>query len=118
MSRLKNRRQRGYSLAELLSGIVVFGMLSTFVVLILTPMVSAPSVQQAKIDTVQTGAAALYRLQRDIREGQVNGVYTCSYPAPSVCTTPSTAPTLGSVQVLAILTAKPNGNGYSTWSNT
>jgi len=118
MSRRKNDRQRGYSLAELVSGMFVFGLLSTFVVIILAPLMSAPNIQQAKIDTVQTGSAALYRLQRDIREGQVNGVYTCSYPAPSICVTPSAAPTLGSVQVLAILTARANGNDYSVLSNT
>ena len=118
MSRLKNKRQRGYSLAELLSGMLVLGILSTFVAIIVTPLMSAPNVQQAKIDTVQSGSIALYQLQRDIREGQVNGVYTCTYPGPSICITPSTAPTLASVQVLAILTARTNGNGFAAWSNT
>jgi hypothetical protein len=118
MLRRRNNRQRGYSLAELLSGMFVLALISTFVVIIMLPLMSAPNIQQAKIDTVQTGSMALYRLQRDIREGQVNGVYACSYPGPSICLTPSTAPTLGSVQALAILTARLNGNDYSVLSNT
>ncbi len=118
MSRQRNKGARGYSLAELLSGMFVFAIMSSFVVIILTPLMSAPNVQQAKIDTVQTGVQALYRLQRDIREGQVNGVYVCTYPASSVCATPQPAPSLTSVQVVAILTPRLNGNGNVQWSST
>jgi hypothetical protein len=97
---------------------VLFGLLSSFAVTIIAPLLNAPNVQQAKIDTVQTGAIALYRLQRDVRQGQDNGVYVCTYPAPSTCSTPSAAPTLANVQVIAILTARANGSGFAQWSNT
>lgn len=118
MSPLRSKPQRGYSVAELISGIFVFGILSTFVAIIIIPLMGAPNSQQAKIDTVQTGAQALYRLQRDIREGQVNGVYVCTYPASSVCATPQPAPNITSVQVVAILTPRLNGNGNIQWDST
>ena len=114
----RSRTQRGFSVSELLTVTVILGLLSTFVVLIIAPLLNAPNAQQAKIDTVQTGALALYALQRDVRQGQVNGVYVCTYPAPTTCTNPSTAPTLAAVHVVAILTARQNGNQFAKWSNT
>jgi prepilin-type N-terminal cleavage/methylation domain-containing protein len=109
---------RGYTLAEVLTAIMILGILGSFVTVIVAPLLNAPNVQQAKIDTTQSGAATLYRLQRDVRQGQVNGVYVCTYPAPTTCSVPSTAPTFASVQVVAILTARASGSGYAAWSST
>ena len=115
MSRRRNKAQRGFTLADMLSGMFVLAILTGFAVSIITPLLSAPNAQAAKINTVQSGAMALYRLQRDIREGQVNGVYVCTYPAPSTCSTPSSAPTMASAQVIAILSPQSSGTGYTVW---
>lgn len=99
----------------MVSSIFVLAILTGFVVTIATPLMSAPNAQAAKIDTVQSGAMALYRLQRDVREGDVSGVYVCTSPAPSTCSTPSQSPTMASVQAVAILTPRSSGDGFTVW---
>lgn len=104
-----NRATRGFTLAEMLTVLLILGVVGSLIAYIVRPIITAPNQEQAKVDTLQAGARAMYMLQRDLRQTNVNGVYVCTYPAPSTC---SSAPgTLTSTPVIAILTARQNGNG-------
>lgn len=118
LSRTSPRRSRGsraFSLAELLTVIVIFGLLSTLGTLVIAPLMSQPNRQQAKIDTVQAATRAMYRIERDLRMTSPSAVYACTYPAPTTCTSPTAVQGLTSTAVLAIATPRLNGNGQPQW---
>lgn len=110
MSHRKNSRvRRGFSLSEMLTVIVILGILTGVIVAVVQPIISAPNKEQAKVDTVHAGARAMYRLQRDLRQSTPTGIFVCTYPAPSTCTSAPAALTPASV--LAVITARVNGTG-------
>lgn len=92
---------------------VLLVMVCTFVPLIVGPLLSAPSNEQAKVDTVQSAALALYRMQRDLRQSDPSGVFACTYPGPSTCSV--LTPDMTSTPVIAIMTTRTNGTGQSQW---
>ena len=102
MSRINDRCRRGMTLAETLTAMVVLGMFLTLVVALVRPMLSAPHQIQAKTSTVQTAAQALYRIQRDLRMSDVNGVFTCTADVVPTCSVPTSS--LGPAARLAIAT--------------
>jgi type II secretory pathway pseudopilin PulG len=108
--------RRGYTIAELLVVFVIMGFVSSFVALIVGPLFKAASSQAAKIDTVQAAEKSFYRIQRDLHQSNMNGVYVCTYPAPTTCSPPSSA--LANATVVAIITPKANGSGQLAWDNT
>jgi hypothetical protein len=105
--------QRGFTIAEALTVTVIMAFVSTFVALIVGPTFKAASSQGAKIDTLQAAERAFYRMQRDIHGSNVNGVYVCTYPAPTVCTTPTAA--LANATVIVMISPKKNGTGQLSW---
>ena len=113
MSRLKVSAGRGYSIAEVLTVMVIMGFVSTFVALIIEPMFSGANSQDAKLQTLQAAEHAFYRIQRDIHQSNVNGVYVCTYPAPTTCASPSGV--LTNATVIAIISPKTNGSGQLKW---
>lgn len=113
MSPRRTSGRRGYTIAELLLVTVIMGMISSFVVLIVAPLFKMSNAQVAKVDTVQAAAKAFYRIQRDLRQSDVSGVYVCTYPAPSTCSPPAGA--LTHAAVVAIITPLANGDGQLAW---
>lgn len=111
----RNKYSRAFSLAELLTVIVIFGLLSTLGTLVIAPLMSQPNRQQAKVDTIQAATRAMYRMERDLRMTSPSAVYACTYPAPSTCTSPTAIQGLTSTQVIAIATPRVNGNGQPKW---
>lgn len=92
------------------------GFVSGFVALIVGPLFTASNSQAAKVDIIQTAEKSFYRLQRDLHQTNVSGVYVCTYPAPTICSAPSSA--LTNATVLAIITPKANGTGQVSWDKT
>ena len=109
--------RRGYTIAELLVVFVIMGFVSSFVALIVGPLFAASSSQAAKIDTVQAAEKSFYRIQRDVHQSNMNGVYVCTYPAPTTCSAPSSGVLTGAT-VIAVITPRVNGTGQMTWDTT
>ena len=116
MSRLRISTPRGYTIAEVLTVLVIMGFVSTFVALIIEPMFSGANSQGAKLDTLQAAERAFYRLQREIHQSNVNGFYVCTYPAPTTCASPSGL--LTNATVIAIISPKTNGTGQLKWDSS
>lgn len=108
--------QRGISLPELL---VVFGIASlvgTAVVALCHPMLSASQAEHASLQEIQTMDSTLYRLQRDARQTDPNGVFVCSGAGGSLsCSQASNLTVPTDVSCLAILTARPGDTGRAAW---
>jgi type II secretory pathway pseudopilin PulG len=114
MSHLRTRAGgRAYTIAELLVVFVIMGFVASFVALIVGPLFTASHSQAAKVDTIQTAEKSFYRIQRDLHQTNFSGVYVCTYPGPTACSTPS--PTLTNATVVAIITPKKNGSGQVNW---
>lgn len=117
MSPLRTSRTRGYTIAEVLTVAVIMGFVSSFVALIVGPLFAGLNAQGAKVDTLQAAAKAFYRIQRDLHQSNVSGVYVCTFATPTVCASPSTTG-LANATVLAIITPKANGTGQLTWDSS
>jgi hypothetical protein len=116
MSQPRTSSRRGYTIAEVLTVTVIMGFISGFVAMIVGPTFKAVDQQAAKIDTLQAAERSFYRIQRDIHQSNVNGVYVCTYPAPTVCAPPTAA--LSNATVIAMITPKKNGTGQLSWDTT
>lgn len=90
------------TLAETLVAMVVLGMFLTLVVALVRPLLNAPDQIQAKTSTVQTAAQVLYRIQRDLRMSDANGIYICTSDVIPTCTLPTA--TLADATRVAIVT--------------
>ncbi|GEM_PF-1702764 len=114
-------RQRGFSLAEVLTVTVILGILMTALVMVAPAMLHAPAQMQSQVDQVNTAAIALYKIRRDFSEGDTSGVMGCQ-TAPIV-TCSAVSPGLTKVQAMAVVTAEnPPGTfnvdpntGYPKW---
>jgi len=109
MSHPSSNRGRGFSLPELLVAIVILGVLSGMIALMFGPIISAPQKHQAKVDTVQAAARAMYRMQRDIRMSSKTGIFICQNDATNPNRSSATS-TLTSAPLLALLTPRANGH--------
>jgi prepilin-type N-terminal cleavage/methylation domain-containing protein len=109
MSRLRNRRQRGNTLVEMLSVLVILALLMTMVLSVLVPLLRAPNRSQAKLDTLEAAAAASYRIQRDLRQTLYNDAWACTTGAGATCSQPGTLS--NATTAIALLTAYQNGTG-------
>ena len=108
MSR-NNAVQRGYTIAELGSVMFSMGLVLGAIALIIGPLLASQNRAQAKVDTVQAAAAALYRVERDLRNTNLGSVYSCTTGAAPVCATPP--PSLTGTTAIVIVTAYRNGTG-------
>lgn len=117
LRRKRTRNLRGFTISELLITLVIMGLVSGFVALIFGPLLSAPGKHQAKVDTIQSAARALYRMQRDIRMTNEFGVFSCQNDSSApACATPST--TLTASPVVAVITPLLSGNGAEQLDST
>ena len=117
--RQTNSKWRGFSLAELLTVIVIVGLFMSVVVAVLVPVIHASGSGQAKAETVQTAAQGFYTVLRDLRQSTISGINSCTDASPSVCTQPGTLPappatspacnSPNNVPVLAMMTADSGG---------
>src|SRR5579863_3675035 len=101
MSR-NSARRRGYTIVEVLSVTVVLGLVMTIIAAIIGPLLRSQNQTQAKVDTVQAAAIALYRVQRDLRNTSWSSVWACTTTGTPTCTQPTTST---ATQALVVLTA-------------
>jgi type II secretory pathway pseudopilin PulG len=87
---------------------VIVGLLMTMIVAIILPMMRSQNRTQAKLDTVQSAAVALYRLQRDLRQTYYDGTWACTIGSSASCSQPTT---FGTTTAIAFPTAYKNGIG-------
>lgn len=90
------------TLPETLVAMVVLGMFLTLVVALIRPLVTAPAQIQTKTSTVQTAAQVVYRLQRDLRNSDANGIFICTADVVTACSPPTA--TLADAARIAIAT--------------
>ena len=86
----------------------VLGLMMSMLVPIMAPMLRSQSRSQAKLDTVQTAATVLYRIQRDLRQTYYKSVYACTTGATATCSQPVA---FGATSAIAFPTAYQNGTG-------
>ena len=79
------------------------------IALVIGPLLNSQHHTQAKVDTVQAAAMALYRIQRDLRNTDSGAVYSCTTGASPSCATPG--PTFATTSAIVISTAYLNGTG-------
>jgi hypothetical protein len=79
------RLARGFTIAEMLTVTVLFGLLLTTIAADIPAVLRSPSQMQAQVDEVDAGALALYKVQRDARQGDVNGVFNCTTTPVVLC---------------------------------
>jgi prepilin-type N-terminal cleavage/methylation domain-containing protein len=114
MSANSKRLSRGFTLAELLSVLVIMGIFTSFVVMIIAPVIRAPNNEQAKVDTLQAAAQGLYQMQRDIRMADITGVFACaSTGGVASCSQPSS---LTSTSIITLVS--PLSSGQLNWTQS
>ena len=114
MSASNRRNSRGFTLAEMLTVVVIMGIFTSFVAGIVVPVINAPHQQQAKVDTLQAAARALYDIQRDLRMSDITGVYVCTGSGGSItCSQPT-----GSTTASIIAIVSPVASGQLNWSQS
>lgn len=114
------RSQRGFTIAEVLTVMVIVGLILGSIAMAMPLFLKAPTEAQLQVDNVQTAALALYKVQRDLRQSDPSGIFSCSMPPLVVCTTANGPPS--PTPALVVLTAdnpsgefKPNANGGPDW---
>lgn len=111
-----SRTRRAFSIAEALVVVAVFGLLAGIVAAIVPKLVTAPSSEQAKTDTLQSLTQAMYSIQSDVRQSDPNGIFACAASnGGTTCTAASDFVQLTDAPYLAVLTAHANGSGDVTW---
>jgi prepilin-type N-terminal cleavage/methylation domain-containing protein len=115
------KRQRGFSIAEVLTVTVILGILMSAIVVVIPAMLHAPMQMQSQVDQVNTAALALYKIRRDFSEGDTSGIMGCNTTPVVTCSAVGAG--LTSVQAMAVITAdNPPGTfnvnqttGYPAW---
>ena len=69
------RRERGFTLIEMLAAVFVLVLFMGIAFAVLFPMVSYLSPAQAKINTQQNAVPLLYKLQREVRQSDYRAMY-------------------------------------------
>jgi len=98
--------QRGFTLAEMLVAIVVLILFMGVAFAALLPVISFLSPAQAKVNTQQNAVPLLYKLQREVRQGDPRAMYM--YQSGSASSFPAS---LTDVTTFAVATAKTGNNG-------
>jgi type II secretory pathway pseudopilin PulG len=107
---LRSRKSsRGVTLVELFSVIIVVGLILTAVAATIGPLLRSQNQTQAKVDTVQAAAMALYRVERDLRNTRPGSIYACTTGVSPTCAPPPTAP--APTSAIVMVTAYQRGLG-------
>jgi prepilin-type N-terminal cleavage/methylation domain-containing protein len=111
--------QRGFSLTELLTVALIACLIGSIIVVLTRPMMTAGNAELASLQELQLMDTTLYRLQREVRQSDPNGIFYCSGSGYGLtCNQGSNLQYPTSVTYLAILTARQNGNGETTWDSS
>jgi len=87
----KPAASRGISIPEILIASAIGMSAIGLVIGLCKPILTAQAVEQSSTAEIQVVDAALYRLQRDIRQSDTNGVFVCTSAASTIsCTQAST----------------------------
>jgi hypothetical protein len=108
-----NRGYRAFSALELLFATGILGIGISMALIITIPMFRAPNQMVAKVDSLDGAVTGMYRIQRDLRMSDVNGVWICS-TGPVSCSRPAT--TYASTTALAVIS--PMSGGAAQWSSS
>jgi type II secretory pathway pseudopilin PulG len=105
---------------EVLTATFVGGIVMTMAVALIRPAVTAADAEQAQTELVHSIDNALYRIQRDIRQSDPNGIFVCSVSTQqtTACTLASSLPAVTSTTYLVILTAHTNGDDLINWDSS
>jgi type II secretory pathway pseudopilin PulG len=106
-----SKTHRGYTIVELLSVVFVMGLIMSAIALIIGPLLRSQDQTQAKVDTVQAAAMAVYRVERDLRNSSVGSIYACTTSSAPTCTAVTTLTSLTPTSALVIPTANSGGTG-------
>jgi hypothetical protein len=89
--------------------IAVLGLIMSSVAFVIGPLLRSQSHTQAKVDTVQAAAMALYRLERDLRNSSVDQIFVCTTGATPTCAAPAATP--ATTPAIVVSSAFANGSG-------
>jgi type II secretory pathway pseudopilin PulG len=95
------RFERAFTIAELLTVLVLFGLLLTTVAAVIPAVLRSPAQMQSQVDEVNAAALALYKVQRDTRQSDVGGVFNCA-TSPVVTCVQQLGPVPVNTQAIAI----------------
>ena len=116
------RSRRGFTIAEVMTVLVILGLILAVIAMITPIIFRSQSQVQAQTDSIQSSALALYKVQRDVRQSNIGGVLACTTVPVAVCTQPTSAPSAQQTQAIAIVTADngtgqfvPNNAGLPKW---
>lgn len=117
------RSNRGFTIAEILTVFVIVGLILGAIAAAMPFITRGPLAAQAQVDNVQSAALALYKMQRDVRQSNINGVWDCSMPPIVLCSQPLPQASNPPAQVVAVVTAddgsgqfKVHGPGEPLWT--
>ena len=99
---------RGFTLAEMLVGVVVLLLFLGIAYFSLQPVIAYIGAAQAKTDTQANAVALLYKLERDLHESDARSVFYDNSGATALPTPPAA---LVSVTVFAVASADSGTNG-------
>lgn len=99
---------RGFSLAEMLVGIVVLVLFLGIAFFALQPVIEYIGAAEAKTDTQGNAVALIYKLERDLHESDARSVFYDNSGATALPTPPASPV---SVTVFAVATADTGTNG-------
>jgi hypothetical protein len=97
---------------------LIAAMVMTMSVAIFRPAVTVSDAERVRTALVQSMDSALYRIQRDIRQSDPNGIFVCSGSPPTSCVLASSLQSVTHTQYLAILTARAGGGGEMAWDSS
>lgn len=98
---------------------MIAAMVMTMSVAIFRPAVTVSDAERVRTSLVQAMDSSLYRIQRDIRQSDPNGIFVCSGSTPPTsCTLASSLTTVTHTQYIAILTARDGGIGEMHWDSS
>jgi len=110
---------RGATLIEILVVCGIAGIVGSLVVALCRPMLSASQAEHASLQEIQTMDSTLYRMQRDARQSDPNGIFVCTGAGGALnCSPASNLAIPTNVSCLAMLTARPNGTGGAAWDSS
>jgi type II secretory pathway pseudopilin PulG len=108
--------QRGTSMPEIMTVTIIAVIVMTIVAALFKSISGAAGAEQVDTDLVQSADEALYRVQRDVRQSDPNGIFACTGASSAVvCTAASDLTAPADTAFLAVLTAHAGGNGTMQW---
>ena len=117
---MRSRSQRGFTLAEILTVLVIMGLMLCVVAFCVPLFLNGPQEAQSQVDNVESAALALYKMQHDTRPSTIKGVFGCATLPIPTCSQPTPGPNMPPTQAVVIQTANGTGqfmlqNGNPNW---